>query len=62
VHRYSGFLTAVIFCITTPTAAAESDGIRTAGEILRIVLPAAAAGISLGKDDGTGSCSLRLPN
>lgn len=58
VHRYFSFLGAVIFCMTAPASAAESDGVRTAGEILRVVLPVAAAGISLGKDDEHGLVQL----
>ena len=58
VPRYFSSLAAVIFCLAAPASAAESDGIRTAGEILRIVLPAAAAGISLGKDDEHGFVQL----
>jgi hypothetical protein len=37
---------------------ASADGIRTAGEILRIALPAAAGGLSLYKDDYDGVLQL----
>jgi len=58
VYRHFGCLAAIIFCVTTPADAAEADGIRTAGEILRVVLPATAAGISLGKNDKHGFVQL----
>jgi hypothetical protein len=54
VHKSFGFGAALVVCATTAAHAAEPDAIRTAGEILRLALPVAAAGISLGKDDTHG--------
>jgi len=57
--RKSFGLTAVLILGTATGAHAdESDGIRVAGEVLRIVLPAAAAGVSLNKDDEHGLMQL----
>jgi hypothetical protein len=58
VHRHFGFWAAALLCVATPASAAESDGVRTAGEILRVALPVAAAAISLGKDDEHGLVQL----
>jgi len=54
------FCLIAVFVLGTATGAnaADPDGIRTAGEILRIILPAAAAGVSLNKDDEHGIVQL----
>jgi membrane-associated phospholipid phosphatase len=45
-------------CAATPASAANADAIRSAGEILRIALPVAAAGVTLGKGDEHGLVQL----
>lgn len=47
----------VFFCLT-PGPAQAGDGIKTAGEILRIALPAAAGGFSLYRQDYDGVLQL----
>jgi hypothetical protein len=58
VYRYFGLGAVVIVTGVTGADAAESDPVRTAGEFLRIALPLAAAGISLGKHDEHGVVQL----
>jgi membrane-associated phospholipid phosphatase len=58
MRRCCGLIAVLILGTSAQAHAAESDGIRVAGEILRIALPAAAAGVSLGKDDEHGLVQL----
>jgi len=53
-----GLAAALVVSGITVADAAESDPIRTAGEFLRIALPLAAGGISLGKHDQHGIVQL----
>ena len=48
----------LILGTATRANADETDDIRVAGEILRLALPAAAVGVSLGKDDEHGIVQL----
>ena len=52
-RTYFGFCLAFIACAATP-ACAEAGAVRTAGEILRLALPAAAGAIALSKHDEHG--------
>jgi membrane-associated phospholipid phosphatase len=58
MRKRFGVAGAVILGAVTGAHAAESDEIRTAGEILRIVLPVAAGGVALGKHDEHGFVQL----
>ena len=58
VYRHFALGAAVVLTGVTGAQASESDGIRTAGEILRIALPVASAGVSLGKNDDHGLVQL----
>ena len=53
-----GVAAAFVLGGVTGADAAETDAIRTAGEFLRIALPLAAGGISLGKHDEHGIVQL----
>ena len=53
---YFGFCAALALCAATPACA--DDTVRTAGEILRLALPAAAGAIALGKHDEHGAWQL----
>jgi len=50
----SGFL-ALFLCFNAGVEAHASDNIQSAGDILQFVLPAAAAGLTLGYKDGQGA-------
>ena len=52
-QTHIGFCAALALCAATP-ACAEVATVRTAGEILRLALPAAAGAIALGKHDEHG--------
>lgn len=48
----------VLYCMTVSIDVQASDGIKTAGDILAIALPAAAVGLTLGFKDGQGALEL----
>jgi len=58
VYRCTVLGLCLAVCAAAPAEAAYAQDVRTAGEILRIVLPVAAAGISLGKSDEHGILQL----
>jgi membrane-associated phospholipid phosphatase len=53
---FGAFVFAVI--LTMPTQARASDAVELAGDVLQFVLPATAAGLTLGHKDGTGALQL----
>ena len=63
-HRYSGRLSSIV-CLgaallptSTLPAANASDAVHTAGDVLQFVLPATAAGLTVGYWDGKGALQL----
>jgi membrane-associated phospholipid phosphatase len=48
-------LLALLLCLSGSVVAHASDAIQSAGDILQFVLPAAAAGLTLGYKDGPGA-------
>ena len=48
-------LATVLLCLTASVAARAGDNIQTTGDILQLVLPATAAGLTLGYKDRTGA-------
>ncbi|HMI96440.1 MAG TPA: hypothetical protein VK479_08015, partial [Micropepsaceae bacterium] len=54
-HHHLGYVAACgVAFVAGSTPAFASDGVKTAGEILRIALPVAAGGLSLYKKDYDG--------
>jgi membrane-associated phospholipid phosphatase len=53
---FGAFVFAVF--LTMPTQARASDAVEWAGDVLQFVLPATAAGLTLGHKDGTGALQL----
>jgi hypothetical protein len=58
LQNYAGICCGLALCAATPTYAGEADTVRNAGEILRLMLPAAAGAIALGKHDEHGEWQL----
>ncbi len=52
------FIYAAIFCSSISCRAYAGDGIKTSGDILQLVLPAAAGGMAIGHKDRTGFIDL----
>ena len=48
-------LATLLLCLTACVGARAGDNIQAAGDILQIVLPVTAAGLTLGYKDGTGA-------
>jgi membrane-associated phospholipid phosphatase len=48
-------VTVIVLITTVPFNARASDGVKLAGDILRIVMPATAAGMTIGYSDGQGA-------
>jgi membrane-associated phospholipid phosphatase len=51
----AGFVSGLILFALTTAGTRASDGIETAGDVLHYLLPAAAGGLTLGYQDGTGA-------
>jgi membrane-associated phospholipid phosphatase len=49
------FLMVLFLCFTTAVEAQAGDGIETAGDVLLVLLPATAAGLTIGHKDGAGA-------
>ncbi len=59
-HHHLGLVAACGAVFVTITSPARADGVKTAGEILRIALPVAAGGFSLYKKDYDGVLQLTV--
>jgi membrane-associated phospholipid phosphatase len=55
MHGAASRLLALFLCFSASVKAHASDNIQSAGDILQFVLPAAAAGLTLGYKDGQGT-------
>ena len=56
--RTTSLLLALFLCLSTSVEARAADGIAVAGHILQYVLPASAAGLTLGYKDAQGALQL----
>jgi membrane-associated phospholipid phosphatase len=52
--RVNLFIISFLFCLMLSDAAEAKGGIETAGEVFQLVLPATAAGLTLGSHDNEG--------
>ena len=55
MHGAASRFLALFLCFSASVEAHASDKIQSAGDILQFVLPAAAAGLTLGYEDGQGA-------
>jgi membrane-associated phospholipid phosphatase len=53
--RTASLLMALFLCLSASVEARAADGIAVAGNVLQYVLPATAAGLTLGYQDGNGA-------
>jgi membrane-associated phospholipid phosphatase len=60
MRTYFGFTAAIAAALTMIAAPASTDGVKTAGEVLRIALPVAAGGYSLYRRDYDGVLQLAV--
>jgi membrane-associated phospholipid phosphatase len=55
IVRVNFLLCIILFCLIFSVSVQASDNIETAGDVLLVILPAAAAGISIGFKDSMGT-------
>lgn len=55
MHGAASRFLALLLCFSASVEAHASDKIQSAGDLLQFVLPAAAAGLTLGYEDGQGA-------
>jgi membrane-associated phospholipid phosphatase len=54
-YRVASVLVGLLLCLATSVRAPASDGVELAGNVVEYVLPAVAAGLTLGFRDGKGA-------